>query len=264
MTKLRILTVTDLHQSLDLYIQLASAVKTHRPDVICFVGDFLDAYFPTRRGCLTAAETAARIADLSGEIIFVRGNHEDTTNWPDFGDMWSSIGRPLITLHGESFQIGGVAFIGWDCTMGDEFSFRGNRPELPHPPDHWLLPVLQETNDAKVCIWLSHEPPFGVGFGGVGVMEGRDDLTQAIQTYQPHLVISGHNHHPKQWFVQLGRTYSIDLGQETYPPGTLRFGIIELDFAAVGHFYGGTFTSHPDGQVLILPASRNTDVSNGA
>ena len=73
----RLLAVTDLHRSQQLYAELSAVVARLRPDILAFIGDFLDC-LGLEHPQLTSEECAAVIARFKvPEIVFVRGNHED-------------------------------------------------------------------------------------------------------------------------------------------------------------------------------------------
>ena len=78
--KVRILTVSDLHQVKNLFAALRDAVEWHKPDVVGFVGDVLHAEGFDAGTMLTVTECAHAICSLPAEhLVFVRGNHEATT-----------------------------------------------------------------------------------------------------------------------------------------------------------------------------------------
>ena len=72
----KVLTATDLHLKRSLYGELRTAVEQHRPDVVCLVGDFLDAEdLPPSNERLTPTGAALALAALPCEIVLARGNH---------------------------------------------------------------------------------------------------------------------------------------------------------------------------------------------
>ena len=75
-----LLTVADLHRSAGLLMKLNEAMVRHKPDVVALVGDFLHA-FDDDEGRMSAEDSAELLSKLPcTEIVFVRGNHEDTEN----------------------------------------------------------------------------------------------------------------------------------------------------------------------------------------
>ena len=93
----KVLTVTDLHRVRSLYELLGKAVASQQPDIVALVGDFLDAG-GEHADQFSTAECAAFLGSLAcKEVVFVRGNHEDS-NWWEFLAAWPATGRPLHAL----------------------------------------------------------------------------------------------------------------------------------------------------------------------
>src|SRR2546427_5560082 len=139
---IKILTVTDLHRLRGLFFEFTETVSREKPDALCLVGDFLD-FCGTTEPQLTTAEAALSIARLEvPEIIFVRGNHEDSS-WFEFQDVWNTTGRRLVASHGEACTVGPATFVGFPCLMGDDTAFVGERPSLPASPSSWLSRLLE-------------------------------------------------------------------------------------------------------------------------
>jgi predicted phosphodiesterase len=83
--KLRVLTVSDLHQSKH-YHALEKAVKLQKPDVVALVGDFLGMDVTGRSDFLSIRQAAITMSTLEApHIIFVRGNREQE-EWQNFVD----------------------------------------------------------------------------------------------------------------------------------------------------------------------------------
>jgi|GEM_PF-1286316 len=116
---IKVLTVTDLHRVRSLYELLGKAVASHQSDIVALVGDFLDAG-GEHADQFSTAECAAFLGRLAcKELIFVRGNHEDS-NWWEFLAAWQATGRPLHALDRAAFVHGPLVMVGFPCLMGDE------------------------------------------------------------------------------------------------------------------------------------------------
>ena len=213
---IKILTVTDLHRVRVLYEQLARAVESHQPDIVALVGDFLDAG-GEHADQFSTAECAAFLSRLAcKEVVFVRGNHEDS-NWWEFLAAWQATGRPLHALHGSTFVHGPLVIVGFPCLMGDETAFveslhdgHAPAPHLDSDPAVWLPKVLLPHGPAARTLWLMHEPPAGTPLSKAGsVVEGNQEWVTAIEQYSPWLTISGHDHvtprKTKRWHHRLFR-----------------------------------------------------------
>ena len=191
---IRILTVTDLHQSRKLYDQLGSAVRHHQPDIVAVLGDFLDMA-DDRDLPLTKAECALTLAALPcQEVVFVRGNHEGD-GWPLFVAAWHSIGKPLRALHAEAFAFGPAVLVGFPCKMGDAFHYLEGRESESNDVQQWFSAIAKAYGSASRFLWLMHEPPTGTGLSAeTGAMAGNPEWNHAIELYAPQLVVCGHDH----------------------------------------------------------------------
>ena len=230
---MRLLTVTDLHLVTQLYEQLADAVVTHRPDVVAFVGDFLDCCGFTGEPQLTTTQAAkAAAALIVPEIVFVRGNHEET-NWREFRNAWKATGKSLKTLHGELGRFAQAGVLGFPCTLGNEAAFAEDKSELPLDADVWLSVLLSEAGPLVRTLWLMHEPPRGTRLSAPNsVVAGCSEWTRAILRFSPLATISGHDHETPRvtgkWYDRLGDTICVNVGQS--PNAPLHYAIVDAEF----------------------------------
>ena len=227
---MRLLTVSDLHQRRHLYSQLTAAAAEHKPDCVALVGDFLEGSREPVEGLLSIPEAAAALAALPCEVVMVRGNHEDW-NWPEFEAEWLASGRALHALHGSAVTVAGLTMVGFPCLTGDDFNYSQGR-ELPSDScDSWLPQLLRKTGAAGRTLWLMHEPPSTEISHPWACCS---DWWWAIQTYQPRVTVSGHDHtypfRQDKWFVTLGQTVAVNVGQRVYPaPGRLLFCTMDFN-----------------------------------
>jgi Icc-related predicted phosphoesterase len=226
-----VLTVSDLHQSRILYEELVRAIAKHKPDVVAFIGDFLHAGddFEDR---LSLEECAAIISALPPKVVFARGNHEDE-NWVEFAKHWKSSKKPLIALNGETFKFGPLVMVGFPCMLGDETHFLEGREPLPYDTDDWLMPLIRMHGAPARSLWLVHEPPRGTPLSCAGsVVEGHQEWTDAIERFNPILVIAGHDHitpiKNSRWHCKIKNTTCVNVGQSAHGP--LHFTIIKATF----------------------------------
>lgn len=228
----RVLTVSDLHQSRMHFQNLERAVAEHCPDILAVVGDVLDALSFDERRQFTTNDCAGFLTALPvSEILFVRGNHEDA-NWSEFVGSWPHEHRPLAALYGTSASLGSsrAKVIGFPCLTGSEFSWcahfdahNGRMIWTPSeiceelPPEHeaWLPRLLQQTGPAGRALWLLHEPPVRSPLACADLHN--PEWRRAIQRYQPLLTISGHDHitplRTGQWYTTVGNTVCVNVGQ---------------------------------------------------
>jgi Icc-related predicted phosphoesterase len=229
---MRVLTVTDLHQRRGLYQQIRVAVEIHKPDLVAVVGDFIDQDLPSDDPeLLPLNEAALELAGITGEVVFVRGNHEDM-KWPLFERTWLEAGRELHALHGSAATFGPLVVVGFPCGMGRDIFYGTNGRRLDdYSPDKWLAPIMDRTGAPGRTLWIMHEPPsrkLAETFFTSG------EWSQAVKDYQPLVTVSGHDHNTPLksgcWHTRIGRTISINLGQRVHPPGKLLYCILDFSF----------------------------------
>ncbi len=229
--KLRVLTVTDLHQRAALYEQLSAAVERHKPDVLACVGDFLDAEFEA--DVIPSAEAAKILAGLPCEVVFARGNHEDW-RWPEFEAAWHATGRSLLALHGTACSFGPLVAIGFPCWMGSDEHYGRDRHLDRYSPEDWLPKLIRTWGPAGRTLWLMHEPPtLDLADNFFVTTDWRD----AIENYLPLVTVSGHDHTTPlktgRWHAQVGSTLCINAGQRVYPkPGKLIHCVLDFEFGS--------------------------------
>lgn len=238
--KVRVLTVTDLHQRHVLLPELARAVAIHQPDLVAIVGDVLEAVPRLAIEQVSASECAAQLAALSvPHLLFVRGNHEDN-NWEDFVCAWPHSRRPLVALYGTAYTAGPLTIVGFPCHSGSEFMWCRHleasrdcmqsapehcRVELPVAYGRWLPQLLRQTGPAGRTLWLLHEPPLAEPLAAE--RSCNREWQRAVERYRPMLSVSGHHHQPKTWHALLEGTVCVTVGQEE---NTLRFCILDFHF----------------------------------
>ena len=246
MITLRVLTVTDLHQSCALGEQLLCAVQTHQPDLVAVVGDVLG--LPEEQaGRFTPWAWARFLAALPvAHLVFTRGNH-DQEEWGNFVYAWPHEKRPLIALHGTAHAFGPLVVVGFPCHIGWEGPWRARLPKagnvvtldpnqsgrksLPEKTSRWLRPLLRGLGPAGRTLWLMHEPPLAAPIAHSRTCN--PEWTAAVARHQPLLTVSGHDHdtprRTARWHMRLGESRCVNVGQGVE---TLHYTLIEFDFAA--------------------------------
>jgi Icc-related predicted phosphoesterase len=227
----KVMTVSDLHQRIALYGQLEEAVRQHQPDILCCVGDILEANEPLSEGCLSEEDVAILLSGLSCDVVIVRGNHE-LSGWTRFEEAWNASSKPLYALHGTAVAFGPLMIVGFPCWMGDDESYANGR-ELPkYSYEEWRPLLLKETGPPGRALWLMHEPP-DTSLAEIWAYEPQ--WGQAVREYQPLLVVSGHDHATPfslgNWHVTIGNSTCINAGQRVYPtPGKLVYCLLSFEF----------------------------------
>jgi Icc-related predicted phosphoesterase len=240
----RVLTVADLHQSRALYASLAEAVEEHKPDLVAVVGDALDTLEFSEQRQFTVAECAQRLAALpSQEVIFVRGNHEDT-NWSEFVAAWPHQKRELSALYGSAMSFGPLVVVGFPCMLGNEFTWTQHlrnasnqmelcparcRNELPSDPEEWLPNLIHHVGQAGRTLWLMHESPIALPLADPSSFNPA--WRTALELYSPRLIVSGHDHRTplmqNRWNARLGNSFCVNAGQSN---SKLHYTVIDFEF----------------------------------
>ena len=227
----RILTVTDLHQSRCLYDQLQAEVHRHQPDLVAVIGDFLDLA-DDQDLPMTKAECARVLAGLScPEVLLVRGNHE-SGHWPLFVASWPQF-RSRRILHAAAFALGPAVVVGFPCQLGDAFHYLEGGEAEQGPVEDWFPAIAKTYGSASRFLWLMHEPPIDTGLSAqTGALAGNSEWRQAIEQYAPQVVVFGHDHHPSirrsQWHTLVHQTNCVNVGQKL--DGPLHYCVIEAEF----------------------------------
>ncbi len=243
-TRVRVMTIADLHQSSAHYRKLPKLVREHKPDLVALVGDFLGAFEDESSKQLSIKETVGLLSQLPTRLVFVKGNHEEE-NWGEFVHLWPHDRVPLVALNGTAFTLGPLVIVGFPCDLGyDEAWYAslpklGNtvtmvpghsgRPGLPSDPAQWFPRLLRHHGAAARALWLMHEPPVGAPLGGERTRN--ESWTEAIEQFMPQLVVSGHDHEAplkhKKWHHRLGSTVCLNVGQS---PKVLHFCLLDFEF----------------------------------
>ena len=237
MPHLKILTVSDIHQRIALYHQLSSAIDCHRPDVVCVVGDWLEAQEMPGDHCFSPEACALFFSEVKCPVVFVPGNH-DHEGLLAFSTVLKERGKPFNFLSGRAATIGPLIIIGFPPSG------------LDYPSSEWLPKILKNSASPRRgvsparTLWLCHEPPT-TELARPGAIN--EDLKEAIETYQPLLVVSGHDHttpiRTGIWQASIGLTTCINAGQMVYPePGILCYTVLELEFSRPSRCLATSFT----------------------
>lgn len=246
---IRVLTVSDIHQSKTHYRQLAEAVDLHRPDLVACVGDVLDALEFSPKIQFTTAECSTLLAGLPvRHLVFARGNHEDS-NWTEFVAAWPHDQRPLNALYGTTYNIGPLCVVGFPCFTGTEFTWCAHlvagkaemkvvpvksSEELPIETNRWLPMLMRRLGTGGRALWLMHEPPISRSIGSPKTYNRAFGI--AVERFSPRLVICGHDHispfETGRWHERLGSTVCVNVGQQA---NVLHYAVADVEFRADSH-----------------------------
>jgi Icc-related predicted phosphoesterase len=146
---------------------------------------------------------------FAGPIYFLRGNHEDFEYLNGLEMDKTSEAAPVdpfdlyrFVPDGTVIEFGDtrIAFLGGiETKVPDARSFDGEAYE-----------ALDAMGTGAFDILVTHEPPYGIGVGFRGNLQGSKMVTSLIERTQPTFHLSGHLHHlngPRTY----GRTTSLSL-----------------------------------------------------
>jgi len=265
MTRVRVMTATDLHQSRWMYQALEKAVHEHKPDVLALVGDFLDSGLPHPE-LFSPEECASHLAALRCEVVFIRGNHEGD-NWYPFVNRWLELKKPLHNPHGEPVVFGPLVILVFPSTFAHEEPFLMGRRNNTFEFEKWIPDALKRYGPAARTLWLFHEPPAGTCIcDQEGPLAGVDEWRMAIEFYQPFVTISGHDHETPvfdgSWHDVVGQTLCVNVGQPVRlnkAKQILHYCLIDFEFAAAKPALPlqTTVTAFPWTEALVLPDNGN-------
>lgn len=220
MKTVRVLCVSDLHQSRWLYQQLGNMIILLKPDVVCVVGDWLTQerdLFPDDH-TFSVAACAMFMSQVKQPLVFVAGEHEQK-NMLEFEEVMKSEGKDFNLLSMSAAKFDRLTIVGF--------------PPAGYGIDHfsWLQKMYLLHGKDMGVLWLAHEPPVKELAGN----RINKALASAIRHFKPSIVVSGHNHTlPIRTGIHRANYYGtccLNAGQYVWPePGILRCLLIEMDF----------------------------------
>jgi Icc-related predicted phosphoesterase len=208
---MRCLVVADLHYSLPQLDWLLNAAPHF--DLVIFAGDALDigSIVDFRAQILVVEKYLERLAGMT-RVILCSGNHDLDERNPEGEKIARWVGdvrRLGIACDGDSLTIGETLFT--VCPWWDGPLVRAK-----------IDAQLREASGARPArwVWVHHAPPADspTSWGGKRYF-GDVELVQWIQTYQPHMVISGHVHQSPfvpggSWYDRIGTTWAFNAGHQ--------------------------------------------------
>ncbi len=171
---LKILCVADIHQEKEIWENIESAVKKHKPDVLINAGDFMD------RGDARKAFDRANI-----KTFFVHGNWDV--------NLKTKNGKVTV-MNNMMEEYGGYHFLGVDSRY-----FLGKE-----------MYEITKDIDPKKLILITHEPPYGIlDLSFFGNNAGLLEFREFAETKGPVLHVFGHIHE-SAGVLEHGRTLFIN------------------------------------------------------
>jgi Icc-related predicted phosphoesterase len=175
-----IAAITDIHGKIEA-VDKASKVMTNS-DIVVIAGDI--THFGRRKD---AEEVIRRVRDYNSHVYAVPGN----CDYFEVGAFLSSEG---ISLDCRCMVVDNLALIG----IGGSLPCPGKTPNESTEEEFAIKldELKKEIPSKKMCILVSHEPPFGTlcDLTGSGAHVGSRSLRNFIMDVDPLVCFSGHIH----------------------------------------------------------------------
>jgi len=172
----RILGVSDIHNSRLRVRIINDVISEHSPDVVVIAGD-LTTFGPS--------ENARRIIDEidSDNILVIPGN-TDPVDVLKFIELSKG-----VNIHGKEVHIKGLKFVGFGGSpitpFGCPFEFS----------EESISEKLSRLNVDESTIFVTHAPPKGIlDLTATGVHAGSESIRKYVEEKKPFLHIFGHIH----------------------------------------------------------------------
>jgi len=189
---MRLLHCSDFHGNRRWFDWLAQNAASY--DLVCLAGDHLDL-LEVRRLDPQIRMIKAVLQGIVTPLAICSGNHDSFSGPPAPPSLHQAawlreLRRPGVWIDGDVFETGGQRFrcIGW------------NAPLPPASADE---------------IWLYHAPPArSPAAAGLDDSDAGDELLgeRCQAGAGPVMVLSGHQHDPRQWACRVGRTWCLNPG----------------------------------------------------
>jgi Icc-related predicted phosphoesterase len=176
---MKIVGMTDIHGA---YMTAGEIVRDERPDLLILGGDL------TTVGTVAEAETALEmLGAICGDILCVAGNMDT----PHHDAMFSRRG---FSINGVGVRRGPVGFFGVSSAPVSllRTPYEMAEEDLRRLIDRGHAMIA----DAPIKVFVPHAPPYGTKLDIVhaGYHVGSTAVRDAIEEFQPDLVICGHIH----------------------------------------------------------------------
>ncbi|RME78067.1 hypothetical protein D6774_02320 [Candidatus Woesearchaeota archaeon] len=191
---MKILAITDTHNSPTAIKNIKKAIKEEHIDLILHGGDF------TVFGD-TTKENLQLFEQLKKPVLLIHGNHEDEEEVRNICAQLNNV----TFIHEQIWEQGKIKIIGY----GGE-GFRKKQPEF----EAFIKKHKKQIKKGDFIIFLLHQPPFGTVLDELydGVHVGSQSFMRAIEELQPQLVFAGHIHECFGHHEERGKTLFINPG----------------------------------------------------
>ena len=157
------------------------------------------AQFDVLRTCRAGRQLSERLREvrrsLGRPVYFLRGDHDEVDWLRTLGGPTQNETMPLDPFDlfhylpdGLVFARGGLTF----AVFGGVESPEPGKEGTEHDPE--ALTALLGVGRGAIDVLLTHEPPYGVGRGYHGQVQGSSQVSKLIDALQPRFHLSGHLH----------------------------------------------------------------------
>lgn len=197
-SKTSILVAGDIHGDTGLVKKLAKRAKKENVDLIILAGDITMWENDTKN-------LIGPFAKLKKPVLLLHGNHESLATIDFLSEMYSPNTK---NLHGYSFMTkNNVGIFG---AGGGDFGFS---PMSEKGFFKTLKKAHKGVEKAKKTIMVTHIHPFKskAEFSG---FQGSKGVRDAIKTFKPDIVLSGHIHEAEGMKEKIGKTQVYHIGKQ--------------------------------------------------
>ncbi len=169
---MRFLVLTDLHSQSSAF-EWINKLETEDVDAVLFLGDLTDLG--------TSDDGVALIKKFRKEVYLIPGNCDPR-------DLPEKLSGLCHSVHGKSFEIGGIRFA----------AFGGSNPAIFNTPFETAEDEIESVLDG-ICngidVLMTHAPSYGIlDEIPSGLHVGSTGIKKTVGKYKPKVALSGHIH----------------------------------------------------------------------
>ena len=214
---MRIIAIGDVHNDIENLIQFLEKVKSLKPDVIIFSGDFVDIGIGLKGFTWNDVSTIIleELGFLNIPILAIPGNHDK--------DVIPILEKRSVSIHGSGRVLGDVGFYGFGGAKTPFGTpFEPEEEEL----EAGLRKAYEKVKNAKIKVQVTHNPPYNTKLDRItsGAHVGSKVVRKVIEELQPKAAICAHIHEARG-VDTIDRTTIVNAGR--FPEGYC--GLINID-----------------------------------
>ncbi len=194
MDDLVILASADVHGDRQFIRELREEAEEKQADLILLAGDIFTGLSPVD----------GLLAPLAGlRVALLPGNHDPHLTVTMLAEEYA-----WYSLHGRAFRLGPAGIFGYSAVnIGPEAI---DEDAILHA----LEEAFQHVQDAPVRIMVTHVPPTGTVFERIAGMQlGSHAVREAVERFQPDLVVTAHVHEARGLEDTIGRSRIVNVSR---------------------------------------------------